>query len=357
MNRLIQGKVWGILVLSMTLFISSTGFAADNYIGKISRIDGEVRLKSDSRIQSGKWLRVMKPGVRVFDGDEIRTLVGSAEITFNDGGLLKVRENTHFEIKERETTSSFFSFASKDETNRNIKIFSGGLWAKIVPNKGKWTSFESKSAVAAISGTTISLIVDQSGSMQFACDEGFVQIASPDGGVILKMESGKEVKINSYPGGKTEIISLKGDLEITSGDVRLALTGKGAVIVGTSDGKATIEVPAASKGLLDLFASGSLVKLKPGDAVSYDKNSGLFEVIQGTVAVTTKDGKTTGLSKGERLSLKQEPEKGLDEKSEKGAEEASVALADQDVDEGPEDLELVDPIPVETDLPPSQSNP
>ncbi len=182
--------------------------------------------------------------------------------------------------------------------NRNINVFSGDLWAKITPSRNKWTSFETKSGVAGIRGTTVSLSVDDTGSMQFECSEGFVEIATPDGGTIIKMDSGKEIKVKNAPGGKSEITSVKGSVEVVAGNVRATLEEKGAVVVAVKDGKTTVEVPDGSKAV-SLAVNGTVVKLDPGAAVSHDPVSGV-EALKGQVMVTTADGKTQRLAPGDR---------------------------------------------------------
>ena len=353
MKKLFNVRILGIFILCLSMAISSSAFAADKYVGKITRIKGEIRLKSDKRIQSGKWLRVKRAGVRIFNGDEIRSLAGETEITFNDGSVLKIKKNTHFKVEERLTKKSFFSFVSRNTINRNIKVFFGSLWAKVVPKKGKWTSFESKSAVAGIRGTTVSLSVDSDGNMQFKCDEGFVEIASPDGRVILKMNSGKEVSISTRPGGKSYIEVIKGEVEVKSGNTTVKMSKYDEVEIGTKNGETSIY---ASKGSVDVEFYGHIAKLDAGDAITYDSTAGLT-VTGGSVSVTKPDGSTQEVKKGDSLTTGQETET-ASSKTDAG-DSADEEYEEYEEDEEDEDaLEVVDdPIPVETDLPPSQSNP
>ena len=358
MKTLLNVKLLGILILCLALTIPSAAFALDKYVGKITRVKGEVRLKSDKRVQAGKWLRVKKGGVRVFSGDEIRTLVGEAELTFNDGSVIKVKRNTHFMVEERSTKKSFFSFVSPGTINRNIKVFIGSLWAKITPKKGKWTSFESKSAVAGIRGTTVSLSVDSSGNMQFECDEGFTEVASPDGSVILKMDSGKEIKISKRPGGKSYIEVIKGEVDVKSGNIIMKMSQYAEVEVGTEDGKTSLHV---AKGEVEVEVDGHIVEMDGGDAITYDSITGLA-VTAGTVTVTKPDGTIQEMKKGTTLVTAQETKptsktdtkdsEGDDEQDEDDYDEDDYDEEDYDEDDALEVVKGRDPIPVE-ESPPS----
>ena len=266
MKSLAKGRevaVFLIFTLFMTIPVAASATEA---IATFTRVKGEVRIKSEARKTRGKWLRVKKGGVRLFNKDEIRTLAGSAEITFNDGSIIKVNENSSLLIEEKPTTRSLFGFVKQSFTNRNIKIMFGSLWAKIRPVSGKWTSFESKSAVAGIKGTTISVSVKPDGTMQFSCDEGFVEIANPDASWTLKMDSGKEVRIKSLGDNKTLIKSVKGDVDILSGEATIDVEHKGAVILGETDGQETIEVPGDSEGPVFVNYPGQdPQQIDPGD--------------------------------------------------------------------------------------------
>ena len=348
MKKLFNVRILGIFILCLSMAISSSAFAADKYVGKITRTKGEIRLKSDKRIQSGKWLRVKRAGVRIFNGDEIRSLAGETEITFNDGSVLKIKKNTHFKVEERLTKKSFFSFVLPNTINRNIKVFFGSLWAKVVPKKGKWTSFESKSAVAGIKGTTVSLYVDSRGDMQFSNKKGNVELAKHDGSFILKVDSGRDVLFKQEEGGKTLVESVKGDMTLYSDNVDIKLSSKDAIIFDfdTEDDKTVVDV---INGSVDVRIDDYTAKLNSGDGISLD-SIGDLSVTSGTVKVINPDGSTTDMQTGDTLTTGKE--------TDKTPERYAGGTEDDDEEEEEDALEVVDdPIPVETDLPPSQSNP
>ena len=242
-----------------------TSFAVQD-IASFTSVTGEVRIKSSVRAK-GKWLRVKKVGVTLFNGDEIRTLAGKAEITFDDGSIMKVDENTSLKIEERPTKRKLFGFIDMSFMNRNIKVSFGKLWANIKKARGKWTSFESKVAVAGIKGTSVSMYVDSKGDMQFACHEGLVAITKTDGSYELTMDKGKEVWIKSKDQDRTLIQSVKGELDIESRNGAIDLEDKGSVLIGESAEGTFIAVPASNEGVVTVSTDSLTASLDSGDEI------------------------------------------------------------------------------------------
>ena len=313
-------------------------------IASFTSVKGEVRIKSSVRAD-GKWLRVKKTGVLLYSGDEIRTIAGNAEITFDDGSVMKVSEDTSFTLEERPTRRKLFGFIDTSFMNRNVKVGFGKLWANIKKARGKWTSFESKVAVAGIKGTSISMYVDSRGDLQFACHEGVAALTKTDGSFEFNLESGKEVWIKSKERGKTLIESVKGELGIESKNGSIGLEDKGSVLIGESAEGTSVAVPGSEEGIVGVSTDSLNVRLDAGDEIVIGKDelagetsvttvrssSGYIEVgagdvaamldagdvfavsvnrVQGTVTLTvlagsvevTRDGQTTEMGAGDSMT-------------------------------------------------------
>lgn len=267
------------LSVSVLFFPASSPAAQD--IASFTDVKGEVRIKSSVRAK-GKWLRVKKTGVTLFSGDEIRTLAGSAEITFDDGSVMKVAEDTSLKIEERPTKRKLFGFINTSFMNRNVKMSFGKLWANIKKARGMWTSFESKVAVAGIKGTSVSMYVDSNGDMQFACHDGVAALAKTDGSFELTLENGKEVWIKSKDQGKTLVQSVKGDLDIESKNGEIDLEDKGSVLIGESTEGTSVGVPGSDERIVKVSTESLRAALDAGDEIII----GLDE-LAGETAVTS----------------------------------------------------------------------
>ena len=104
-------------------FCSSQSIAAIP-IAKISSFKGEVIIQADT-----KFRKVTQIGQELNDGDRIQTKQGEAQITFNDGAVMKVRPFTNASIREGEEESGFWVFKTKKPVRR-VTCFVGKLWLK-----------------------------------------------------------------------------------------------------------------------------------------------------------------------------------------------------------------------------------
>lgn len=340
-----KNNILGALVcLSFIRLLCPAPLFALQEIASFTSVKGEVRIKSSVRAK-GKWLRVKKTGVTLYSGDEIRTIAGNAEITFDDGSVMKVSEDTSFKLEERPTKRKLFGFIDTSFMNRNIKVSFGKLWANIKKARGKWTSFESKVAVAGIKGTTVSMYVDSNGDMQFACHDGVAALAKNDGSYEFSLENGKEVWIKSKDQGKTLIQSVKGELDIESKNGSIDLEDKGAVLIGELAEGTSVGVPDSEEGIVGVSTESLSASLDAGDEIiiGVDELAGQIDVttvrntsgsvdiwvvdikaslgvgdafavtvnrVQGTVTLTvvagnvevTRDGQTTEMKEGDSIS-------------------------------------------------------
>lgn len=244
-------------------------------IATFSEVKGEVRILSRVRAE-GRWLRVTKTGVGLYNGDRIRTIDGKATVTFPDGSVIKVSENSDITIEERPTRRKLFGFVDISFINRNVKVAFGKLWANVKHARGKWTSFDTRSAVAGIKGTTITLEVDSFGNMNFTCDEGFVEISRPDGAVGLQLDSGKQVWIKAIGNERTLIQSVHGDIDIEADGIKINMENKGAVVIGPNEGTdendTFIEAAEDSEGVVTVTTGVVEAALDPGEAVIITKD-------------------------------------------------------------------------------------
>jgi len=111
----------------------------------ISKLTGKVEI-----FKQEKWLPA-KIGIKLKQNDKLKTYsTGKVELTFNDGSTIWVKENTELNI---------MTLLPKD---RSVEVKTGQIRVKVTPLKpGDKFSFKTLTAVAAVRGTELILIVSE----------------------------------------------------------------------------------------------------------------------------------------------------------------------------------------------------
>ena len=133
---------------SMTLIALMIAFAAggaEAAIAKITGVKGAVIVN-----QAGNVSDVTAPGLALNDGDQLLTKEGEAQVTFNDGAILKMQPYTKTMIQERKETRGTLFKAT--ENARRLTCYTGKLWFKSGASKTK-NYLQSPTAVAGLRGT------------------------------------------------------------------------------------------------------------------------------------------------------------------------------------------------------------
>ena len=139
----------------------------------VKYVIGEVEALSGQ--QTG-W-RNLKINNTLIEGDRIKTALNSrVELTMPDGTILKINENTIFDIDE-------IKIPDEDHEDKMVfTLWAGNIWAKftklISPRQER--RVESPGAVVAIRGTTIEMNVDMDQNTRVRVAEGSVVVKSKD---------------------------------------------------------------------------------------------------------------------------------------------------------------------------------
>ena len=100
-----KNRLFSVLFISFSLLIilSAPAFSADNPVGRLSRFSGEILIKSQ-----GSWGVEPVTDLPLYSDDKVVTKIGTAIVTFTDGAVLELRNNSNLRITEREETRGFF---------------------------------------------------------------------------------------------------------------------------------------------------------------------------------------------------------------------------------------------------------
>jgi len=140
---------------------------------------------------------------RLGQGDRIKTTLNSrVELTMPDGSVIKINENTIFDIKELKDPET------DNEDKMSFTLWAGNMWAsfkKIVSTRQTRT-VESPSAVVAVRGTTLEMDVDLQQKTQIRVYEGTVSVTSKDvaGEVVVSTNQQTSVEPGQAPQDPTE---------------------------------------------------------------------------------------------------------------------------------------------------------
>jgi hypothetical protein len=135
-----------LLTLSQPVLAAKKSAKADKQAGVASIIVAKGQV---SIIRAGKTMKAKK-GNQLLEGDRIKVgALSRAALIMQDGSVIKLNEKTDLQMKVS---------ATKKKRNR-LKLLAGHLWAKI-KRQGSNLEIETPSAVAAIKGTELVIIID-----------------------------------------------------------------------------------------------------------------------------------------------------------------------------------------------------
>lgn len=132
-------------VVCMGVFIMANGAIAAKPIAKVTAFKGEVILLSGTEVKA-----ITQTGVALNDGDKLQTKNGEAEVTFDDGAVMKLNPFTASMIEEREEEAGWL-FKTKS-TARRLTVFVGKLWFKS-GSSNKKNILQTPSAVCGLRGS------------------------------------------------------------------------------------------------------------------------------------------------------------------------------------------------------------
>ncbi len=167
--------------------MDKNNLAINNSSGQIEYLEGNVEKKSND----GVW-KIIKKGEIIENGDEIRTLDNSRVIlTFEDGSLLRLDENTSTKIESL-------------ENNIQIDLNQGTIFNNVSKNKEREYSVKSDDFSIVALGTAFSVTNDNN-SVDVLVLESSVEVRDKDGKNIEKVKTGEKVKIEDKKINKSDI--------------------------------------------------------------------------------------------------------------------------------------------------------
>lgn len=152
------------LALLLTAFISTPAFCAPEVIARLSDFSGKVLIKNQ-----GVWAVQPTKNLPLHSHDKVVTRIGNATVTFNDGAVLEVKNNSNLLILERQEETGVLRKVKA--VQRRILLLLGKMFFKTGKATGE-TQFNTATSVAGIRGTALILSVAEDSKVYIQFTEG-----------------------------------------------------------------------------------------------------------------------------------------------------------------------------------------
>jgi hypothetical protein len=188
--RKITGGTWLIVFSLIFFFVFNvrTGAAAQRSSAKIKFLVGNVKIMQKGKIH---W-KTAHFNDRVYQGDRIRTELSSrVELEMPDGSVIKINENSMFDVKEIKTPKN------EHADKMSFTLWVGSIFAKFqkIVEQRQSRVIESPSAVVAVRGTQFDLSVDRDQTTTVRVYEGRVSFRSKQAPGEVFVSSNQESKV------------------------------------------------------------------------------------------------------------------------------------------------------------------
>ena len=166
-------KLYRILYILLTLLFIGFKPQEIHKEAVVKFVIGQVEAQSR---QQTNW-RELRINNTIAEGDRIKTALNSrVELSMPDGTILKINENTIFDVDEIKVPEV------DQEDKMSFTVWAGNIWAKFkkIVSTRQERRIESPGAVVAIRGTTIEMDVDMNQNTTVRVEEGSVIVTSKD---------------------------------------------------------------------------------------------------------------------------------------------------------------------------------
>jgi len=143
---------------------SSPALANQGPIGVLADFSGDVIIKN-----KGSWAVQPRLNLPLYSSDKVVTKLGSARITFNDGAVLQIQNNSNLRIDQSVEEKGLFKKVKT--VKRTLRLMLGKLFVKTGKSKTQ-TVLQTPTAVCGLRGTAVNLSIDAEGQPYIQFTEG-----------------------------------------------------------------------------------------------------------------------------------------------------------------------------------------
>ncbi len=179
-------RLIGLIILGLAL--SSFIQSGQRSSARIKFMLGKVELMRQGQT---KWQKV-RFNQKIFEGDRLRTALNSrVELQMPDGSVIKINENSMFDVKEIKTDEN------EKSDRQSFTLWVGSLFAKFqkIVEQRQSRRIETPSAVVAVRGTEFDLQVDQQQTTVVRVYKGKVSLRSKTAAGEVFVGANQESKV------------------------------------------------------------------------------------------------------------------------------------------------------------------
>ena len=160
------------IIVLCALFFSSPAYGEEKPIAHLTDFTGTVLINS-----RGEWGMKPEKNFPLFSMDKIVTRVGTAVITFADGAVIEIKDNSNLLINEMEKEEGLVKKVKI--VQRRILLFIGKMFFKTGTGQVQ-TQFETEKTVIGIRGTAGVLSIGPDGEIYIEFSEGHAKFTVGD---------------------------------------------------------------------------------------------------------------------------------------------------------------------------------
>ena len=164
--------VWVLAGWALASLVWAEAQAPNQAVASIARLTGEVQIQ-----QHGRWV----PGFRtafLFDGDQVKTKQGRAEVLFTDGSIITLTQFGQITLRAEKAEDSWLGMFQREVEKRTVELASGKLWFDVRPEEGVETAFATPTVVCGILGTAGELGHDRRLGTVVGLSRGLARVTS-----------------------------------------------------------------------------------------------------------------------------------------------------------------------------------
>jgi len=160
------------ILFLFSMFLPSPACCDEDPIARLTNFTGTVLIKS-----LGEWGVTPVNNLPLYSQDKVVTRTGTATITFSDGAVVDIKNNSNLLIHERKTEQGLIKKVKI--VNRRILLFMGKMFFKTGTGQVQ-TQFETEKSVIGIRGTAGILSIGSDGQIYITFTEGSAKFTLGD---------------------------------------------------------------------------------------------------------------------------------------------------------------------------------
>jgi len=158
-------------------------------VASITRFTGEVRIQ-----QHGQWIPAYRSAF-LFNGDQVMTGKGRAEVQFTDGSIVTLTQFCAITLRAEVGDESWLGLVKREVSKRTVALTAGKLWFDIRPQEGIETALETPTVVCGILGTAGELGHDARQGSVVGLSRGLAKVMSKASRQSVRLRANQRTRV------------------------------------------------------------------------------------------------------------------------------------------------------------------